>query len=90
VGEPVAVVVADSRYIAEDAAELVQVDYDPLPAVMDIEAAMRPESAVLHETVGTNIANHRTFSYGQWEQILAEAPHVISGRFEFPKPRRHQ
>ncbi|MBV9231061.1 MAG: xanthine dehydrogenase family protein molybdopterin-binding subunit, partial [Chloroflexi bacterium] len=85
VGEPVAVVVADSRYIAEDAAELVQVEYEPLPAVMNIEAAMRPDSAVLHETVGNNIANHRTFSYGNWEQILAEAPHVISARFEFPK-----
>jgi 2-furoyl-CoA dehydrogenase large subunit len=85
VGEPIAVVVADSRYIAEDAAELVQVEYDPLPVVMNVEAAIQPGSAILHENVGSNIANHRIFSYGAWEKALQEAPHVISARFEFPK-----
>ncbi len=85
VGEPVAVVVADSRYIAEDAAELVHVEYDPLPAVMDVEAAIQQGSAVLHENVGSNVANHRIFSYGDWEKALQDAPHVISARFEFPK-----
>src|SRR6266404_182576 len=85
VGEPVVVVVADSRYIAEDAAELVHVEYDPLPAVIGVEAAIQPESAVLHENVGSNIANHRIFSYGEWEQPLKDAPHIISARFEFPK-----
>src|SRR5260221_11483610 len=85
VGEPVVVVVADSRYIAEDAAELVHVEYDPLPAVIGVEAAMQPERAVLHENVRSNIANHRIFSYGEWEQPLKEAPHIISARFEFPK-----
>jgi 2-furoyl-CoA dehydrogenase large subunit len=49
VGEPVAVVVADTRYIAEDALDLIQVDYEPLPVVMDIEEATKPESPVLHE-----------------------------------------
>src|SRR5438132_12156476 len=57
VGEPVAVVVADSRYIAEDAAELVHVEYDPLPAVMGIEAANQPEDNVLHENAVLNIDN---------------------------------
>ncbi len=85
VGEPVAVVVADNRYIAEDAAELVQVEYEPLPAVMDLEAAIKPGSTLLHENVGSNIANRRVFSYGDWERILNTAPHVISARFEYPK-----
>lgn len=85
VGEPVAVVVADSRYVAEDAAELVHVEYDPLPVIMGVEAAIQAESAVLHENVGSNVANHRIFSYGEWEQPLKDAPHVISARFEFPK-----
>jgi 2-furoyl-CoA dehydrogenase large subunit len=85
VGEPVAVVVADNRYIAEDAAELVQVEYEPLPTVMDLEAAIKPESALLHENVGSNIANRRIFSYGDWERILNTAPHVINARFEYPK-----
>src|SRR5918912_467859 len=51
VGEPVAVVVADSRYIAEDAAERIQVDYDPLPTVMDVERALDPQCALVHENV---------------------------------------
>jgi 2-furoyl-CoA dehydrogenase large subunit len=85
VGEPVAVVVATSRYIAEDAAELIQVEYDPLPAVIELETAIQPESALLHENVGSNIANHRVFAYGDWERILRESPHNISARFEFPK-----
>ncbi len=85
VGEPAAVVVADSRYIAEDAAELVQVDYEPLPVVTDVERAFDPQSALLHENVGSNVVSHRTFSFGEWERHLQEAPHVISSRFEFPK-----
>jgi 2-furoyl-CoA dehydrogenase large subunit len=84
-GEPVAVIVADSRYIAEDAADRVEVDYEPLPAVMGIEAAAQAGSPLLHEALGTNVANHRVFAYGEWERLLAEAPHVVEGRFEFPK-----
>jgi 2-furoyl-CoA dehydrogenase large subunit len=85
VGEPVAVVVADSRYLAEDAAELVQVEYDPLPAVMDLEAATQPGSPLLHENIGTNIANHRIFAFGDWEQALASAPRTVTCRFAFPR-----
>jgi len=85
VGEPVAVVVADSRPIAEDAADLIQVEYAPLPAVMDVETAARSRDVLLHEALGSNIANHRVFAYGDWERILAEAPHVIEVRLEFPK-----
>jgi 2-furoyl-CoA dehydrogenase large subunit len=84
-GEPVAVVVADTRYIAEDAAELVQVDYEPLPVVIDVEQAREVDSPLLHENVGSNIVNHRTFSFGACEQRMAEAPHVITCRYEYPK-----
>src|SRR5436309_1754178 len=59
VGEPVAVVVAKSRYVAEDAAELVRVSYEPLPAVVDPERALEPDAPVLHDAVGTNLAAHR-------------------------------
>jgi hypothetical protein len=58
VGEPVAVVVARSRYLAEDAAEAVVVEYEPLPAV-DVERALEPDAPILHEAVGTNLAGHR-------------------------------
>src|SRR5437762_7883682 len=59
VGEPVAVVVGKSRYVAEDAADLVQVRYEPLPAVVDPERALEPDAPVLHEAVGSNLANNR-------------------------------
>jgi carbon-monoxide dehydrogenase large subunit len=52
VGEPVAVVAAESRYAASDAAGLIEVDYEPLPAVIDIEKAVEPGAPVLHERIG--------------------------------------
>lgn len=84
-GEPVAVVVADSRYAAEDAAELVDVDYEPLPAVMDVEAATRAESPVLHAAAGTNVANHRTFVHGNWEQAFSAGDRVVRTRYAYPR-----
>src|SRR5271163_3481024 len=56
VGEPVAVVVATSRYIAEDALADIEVDYQPLPAVTDLERALMADSALVHDDVAGNIA----------------------------------
>ena len=56
VGEPVAVVVAADRYLAEDALELIEVDYAPLPAIVDPLAALDPKLPPLHEGLGGNIA----------------------------------
>ncbi len=56
VGDPVAVVVAESRAIAKDALELVEVDWEPLPAVTDIKAALEPGAPIVHEEFGTNDA----------------------------------
>jgi len=73
VGEPIAVVVATSRYLAEDAAELVQVDYDPLDPVLDpVAAAATP----VHD---------RTFSYGDVDAALARAELVVRETFHFPR-----
>ena len=85
VGEPVAVVVADSRYIAEDALDLIQVDYEPLPVVMDIEEAAEPDSPVLHDNIGSNIYTHRLMQYGEPDKAFAEADLVVKGKFLFPK-----
>jgi 2-furoyl-CoA dehydrogenase large subunit len=85
VGEPVAVVVARSRYLAEDAADAVGVDYEPLPAVVDVERALEPGAPVLHEAVGTNLAGHRRLVYGDPDRAFAEAEVVIRERFRFPK-----
>lgn len=85
VGEPVAVVVADTRYIAEDALDLITVNYDPLPVVMDIEEAAKPEAPVLHENIGSNIYSHRLMQYGDPDKAFAEADLVVKGKFNFPK-----
>ena len=85
VGEPVAVVVARDRYLAEDAAELVDVEYEPLPAVVDPEKALQPDAPVLHDKVGTNLAGHRRLVYGDPERAFREADVVLRERFRFPK-----
>ena len=81
VGEAVAVVVARSRYIAEDAADLIDVEYEPLPAVTDAEAAILPDAPVLHEGLGTNLIAMKTGSHGDPEKAFAEADHVFKKRF---------
>jgi len=85
VGEPVAVVVADDRYVAEDALDLIKVDYESLPVVMDIEEATRSEAPLLHEHMGSNIYSHRFFKYGDPEKAYKEADLVVKGKFLFPK-----
>ena len=79
VGEPVALVVADSRYIAEDAVALIKVEYDVLPAVSDMMDAIRSSGdAVLHPERGpNNVAEHRNYVFGPVDEEFARAAHVI-------------
>jgi 2-furoyl-CoA dehydrogenase large subunit len=79
-GEWVAAVVADSRAIAEDAAELVAVDYEPLPFVLDGEEAYRPDSPKVHEAHGSNVLLDRTFVWGEVEEDFAASPHKLRHR----------
>ncbi len=85
VGEPVAAVVATSRYIAEDALDLIAVDYEPLPATVDPERSMDRGAPVLHEQVGDNAALHRVVTYGDPDKAFREADLVVSEKFRFPK-----
>ncbi len=85
VGEPVAVVVADSRYIAEDALDVIEVEYEPLPVVMGIEEAAEADAPILHENIGSNIYSHRFFQYGDMQKAYKEADLVVKGKFLFPK-----
>ena len=62
-----------------------QVQYEPLPAVVDPERALEPDAPVLHEAVGTNLAAHRRFVYGDPDQAFRDADVVIRERFRFPK-----
>src|SRR5215470_17100699 len=85
VGEPVAVVVAIDRYLAEDALDLIEVDYEPLPAVIDPLAALAPDAATLHDKLGSNVASDRTFRYGDPEAAFAAAPHRIAVEIRYPR-----
>ena len=73
-GEAVAFVVAESRYAAEDALDLIAVEYEPLPAAATLEAAAAPGAPLVHEEIGTNIAARYTQRVGGVEQAFAEAP----------------
>ncbi len=73
VGEPVALVVADDRYLAEDAAEKVQVDYEPLPAAIDPLAACKKDAPLLHAEAKSNEISVRAFSYGDVKGAFAKA-----------------
>ena len=77
VGEAVAIVVADNRYIAEDAAALVDVHYEPLSAVADCRAALAPDAALVHRDGPDNLLSEFNIGYGDVEAAFAAAPHVF-------------
>ncbi|MDA0661467.1 MAG: xanthine dehydrogenase family protein molybdopterin-binding subunit [Proteobacteria bacterium] len=79
-GEWVAAVVADSRYIAEDAAELVVVEYEPLEPAIGIERVMQPDAPLVHPDHGSNILLKKTFTWGPVAEDFAAAEHTISYR----------
>jgi carbon-monoxide dehydrogenase large subunit len=83
VGEPVAAVAATSRYLAEDALELIAVDYEPLPPVVDARKALDPASPLLFEEHGTNVMFRKVFTWGEVERAFAEADHVVAERFRW-------
>lgn len=82
-GEWVAAVVADTRALAEDAAELVQVEYEPLPFVLDAETAYAPGSPLVHEAHGSNVLLDRTFVWGEVEADFAASPHKLKHRVKW-------
>src|SRR5215468_10506501 len=73
-GEWVAAVAADTRALAEDAAELVDISYEPLPFVLDGEEAFAPASPPVHAAHGSNVLLDRTFVWGDVEGDFARAP----------------
>ena len=76
-GEWVVAVVADSRALAEDAAEVIAVEYEPLPFVLDGEEAYRPGGTLVHPAHGTNVLLDRTFIWGEVEKDFAASPHKL-------------
>ncbi len=80
VGEWVAAVVADDRYIAEDAAELIEVDYEPLPPVTDPETAAAADAPLVHPDHGSNVLLDKKFVWGPLERDFAAAAHRLDYR----------
>src|SRR5499427_9523133 len=81
VGEALAVIVAESRYIAEDAAQLVELDLEPLPAVVDPEAALRAGAPIIHDKFQTNLIGAFTIGKGDIAAAFARSPHKLQRRF---------
>ena len=80
VGHPVAVVVATDKYIARDAADAVEVDYDPTPAVADPEKAMKPDAPRVHPEYADNVAFTYHQEGGDIDKAFAEADVVVKQR----------
>ena len=81
VGEPIAAVVATDPYIARDALDLIEVEYDELPAVVDLDAAIESDSTVIYDEFDDNIAFTMPLDAGDVDAAFAEADHVVSQRF---------
>lgn len=81
VGEAVALVVAESRYLAEDALDLIDVEYEPLPVVHSLEVAVREGGPLVHADVAGNLAAHFVQQVGEPDKIFASAPHVVRESF---------
>jgi CO/xanthine dehydrogenase Mo-binding subunit len=76
-GEPVVAVCAATRELARDAAELVVVDYEPLPVLVDPERAQDPDAPIIHDDAGSNVVWSGPFDWGDYDAALAEADHVV-------------
>jgi aerobic carbon-monoxide dehydrogenase large subunit len=82
VGEPVAAVVARSRYVARDAVDLIEVDYDPLDAAIDVEKAAERGAAVIHDEFGDNIAYRLPVANPAVDAAFQQADKVVKLRIE--------
>jgi len=83
VGEPIAVVIAQSRYLAEDALVDIVIEIEPLPAVVDLESALAAGSALVHDDVGSNVAAHVRQTKGNYAAAVAGADRVIRCRLRY-------
>ena len=81
VGEAIAVIIAESRYAAEDAAGLVVAEFEELPAVVDAEAALADDGPIIHEQLHTNLLGAFSIAKGDVDEALAGAPHRLQRRF---------
>ncbi len=81
-GDEVAAVAAIDEDIAEEALELIRVEYDPLPAVFDPQAALRPDAPLIHEDRESNLFRHQEYVHGEPDRALEEADVVVEDEFD--------
>jgi carbon-monoxide dehydrogenase large subunit len=81
VGEPVVIVIAESRYIAEDALDDIDVEFEQLPAVVDLEKGLRSGSSLVHDDLGSNVSAHVRQTKGNYAAAAAKADRIIRRRF---------
>lgn len=84
-GEPIAIVIAESRYIAEDAVDLIVVDYEPLGAIVHLEDALKPNAPIIHDDLGTNLNAHVVQEKGNYAAAAAQADLVIKRHFDYDR-----
>ncbi len=85
VGQPVAVVVAENPYLARDGAELVLVDYEPLPPVVNPKMATDPDTPIIHSNIGTNVAMRSVQEGGDIDQAFAQADHIVRQKYQIQR-----
>src|SRR6266545_7290907 len=85
VGQPVALVVAQDRYLAKDALELLRVEYEPLPPLIDPIAAAQDSATPLHEAFGTNVAMRIQVGRGDLQAAFAQADCIVRQRYDVPR-----
>src|ERR1700732_4196769 len=83
VGEPLVIVIAESRYIAEDALDDIDIVLEQLPAVVDLEKGLRPGAALVHEDLGSNVSAHVRQTKGNYAAAAAKADHIIKRRLRY-------
>jgi CO/xanthine dehydrogenase Mo-binding subunit len=81
----VIVVMAETRGVAEDAADELQIAYDPLPPVLNLRAAAEDASTLLHDEMGTNVALRLPLGRGDVDATFARADRIVRGRYEVPR-----
>ena len=85
VGEPMVVVVAESRAIAEDGVELIDFDLEPLAAITDVKEAISSDAILLHGGTDSNCVSDRVFSYGEPDRIFENAAHLFELDISYPR-----
>ncbi|MEZ0318595.1 MAG: glyceraldehyde dehydrogenase subunit alpha [Pyrobaculum sp.] len=84
-GEAVAMVVANDRYLLYDALEKAAVEYEPLPAVVDVFEALKPGAPLVDESLGSNVTSDEIYEGGDVEADFKRADHVVEGRFSIQR-----